>query len=382
MKWLTQFWSVTEFACKEQTNYAVEMMVSETKKGVITMSAVSVLLYAIASVIYAYLEMPESYLYTHGLLMVLSIHIAFSARASIDIRALYLLAMTLLIVGSVAIVLLAHHTGSFSVGIFGFMVLLFTIIPLVPWGLREAGAVIALIYAVFTLSTISVTGRFDAQTLLLLQFLMLGAGITSISIVARNLLVRKDDIQVRYELERAHREQELLSLRDHLTGAWNRRFLENNFASIASAYREQDQCLYFAVLDVDYFKQLNDEYGHDFGDIVLEKMAQYFIAHLNETSYLIRLGGDEFAILTSDVHPGVLIQQGIDALHNDVEITRFCPAIQVSSGIVSVTPQQRAFLEEIYKQADKALYQAKHERKDATGQSQSVTCALSESILP
>lgn len=381
LNWLYKLWSVTKFDCKEQTNYAVDIMIKDTQNGVMTMSAVSVFLYAIAAVIYSYLAMPSSYLYTHGVLMLLSIHIGISARASNDLKALYLLAMTLLIVGSVAIVLLAHHTGSFSVGIFGFMILLFSIIPLVPWGLREAVIVISLIYIVFTFSTASVSGRFEDDTLLLMQFLMVGAGITSLSIVVRNVVVRKDDILMRYNLVQAHSEKELLSLRDPLTGAWNRRFLDDRFASIASAYRAGNQGLNFALLDLDHFKQINDQYGHDFGDRVLKRFTEHFSRNLKEEDYFIRLGGDEFAIVYTSEQPMDIIEQGIKALQCDAELLDICRSVNTSVGLVTVSAQQRAFLEDLYKQADKALYKAKKLREANKDESHTVSQVLGVSVF-
>lgn len=381
LNWLKQHWSVTKFECVEQSNYAVAIMIKDTQNGVMTMSAVSIFLYAIAAGIYSYLSMPDSYLYTHGVLMLLSIHIGFSARAANDIKALYLLAMTLLIVGSVAIVLLAHHTGSFSVGIFGFMILLFSIIPLVPWGLREASTVILLIYVVFTFSSASVSGRFDEDTLLLMQFLMVGAGITSLSIVIRNVVVRRDDIKMRYELVQAHSEKELLSLRDPLTGAWNRRFLDNKFATIASEYRSAAKTLNFALLDLDYFKQINDQHGHDFGDVVLKKLTEHFSHYMDDSEYIIRLGGDEFALLFSGENPTEVINRGLHDFKNDCELTDICQSVNSSVGLVTVSSQHRAFLEDLYKQTDKALYKAKKIRNSKVNGSHTVSQEFHVSVF-
>lgn len=97
----------------------------------------------------------------------------------------------MLVVNGVAFVLLAQHAGAFNTALFASVILLFLLMPLVPWGLREAAVVVALVYAVFTTSTLSVAGRFDHNTLWMLQFAMITAGVTTLVVISRNTLVRR-----------------------------------------------------------------------------------------------------------------------------------------------------------------------------------------------
>jgi hypothetical protein len=142
--------------------------------------------------------------------------------------------MAYLVMSGTAITLVAHQIGSLDIALMSSSVLLIVAIPLMPWGLKEAIGIALLIYGLFTASTLSVAGRFDAQTLWTLQFLFFASISITLALVARNIGVRKHDIETRFDLEQAQRKQELLSLTDPLTGVWNRRFLTLNFVRSSS----------------------------------------------------------------------------------------------------------------------------------------------------
>ena len=101
--------------------------------------------------------------------------------------------------------------------------MLFVAIPLVPWALRETSIVIGLAYLLLTSSLVAVPGRFNVESLWALQLLVFGAAVIVLVITGRNTFIRKHDMRARFELENAHTEMELLTMQDHLTGAWNRR---------------------------------------------------------------------------------------------------------------------------------------------------------------
>src|SRR6266568_4209580 len=141
MKSLRTMWSSTDFGANELTRYASAVMCREARQG------------------------------TFGVLALLALHVAVSARAITDIKVLYLLGMMLLAVSGLAFVLLAHRYGVFTATLFSTVVLLFMVVPLVPWGLREALFAVGIIYLIFTGSTLSVAGRFPHEALWTLQFL-------------------------------------------------------------------------------------------------------------------------------------------------------------------------------------------------------------------
>jgi diguanylate cyclase (GGDEF)-like protein/PAS domain S-box-containing protein len=99
------------------------------------------------------------------------------------------------------------------------------------------------------------------------------------------------DITARKELEDRLREQ---SLRDPLTGCWNRRYLDELSTRMEALQVKQWGCLF---IDIDHFKRYNDEHGHKAGDTVLVKMARFLLRQVRAEESVIRIGGDEFVVI-------------------------------------------------------------------------------------
>jgi diguanylate cyclase (GGDEF)-like protein len=242
------------------------------------------------------------------------------------------------------------------------------VMPLVPWGLREASAVVVLTYLTFTLSFLSVEGRFDTESLWTVQFLIIAAATTAMLTVGRNTLVRKDEIRTRYELEDAHRELQLISTRDPLTGAWNRRFIEQHFDAYAQRCFDEGTEVQFALLDIDRFKYFNDTFGHHHGDLILQHLANVFIEMLPGNTHLIRLGGDEFAIVYSGDDFERLVSRCLNHLYTDPSLLNVSDGepVTVSVGIAAGGLNEAANMTELYKKADDALYKAKSRLSSST----------------
>jgi diguanylate cyclase (GGDEF)-like protein len=361
VKSLVDVWSTTQFPAEDLGNYARNLMVDETRTGLIALSSVALALLVVEATLYVQLRLSPYYLYTCGLLAVLAVNVFISARAVREIAALYLLGMTMLVVSGTAFVLLAHHLGSFSIALFASVAFLFMLIPIVPWGLREASVVTGLIYGLFTLSTWSLQTRFDQETLLTLQLIMLGAGMISLALVAHNVSVRKSNIKARFDLEQAHKKILTLSNKDPLTGAWNRRYLNGEFSPRLQEWRATGQTFHFAFLDIDNFKPINDTYGHDYGDKVLKWVAEAYDDLLAGKGCVVRMGGDEFALLFADEDPERVIAAGLEAVakRTKVDSDSHRPNIGVSIGLVKVPPNVEVSQARIYREADRALYEAK-----------------------
>jgi len=304
LKRLADAWAVDQYACDETTCYARTLGLPEARKGIADMSIILLLLFAMEAIFFQSFHYERTYWYSTTLLALLSLHILVSVRAARDIRSLYLLGTTLLVVSGTAIVLLAHQTGMFDLVLFSSVILLYLVVPMVPWGLREALIVLVMIYATFTTSIFTVhpfgSGRiirsqFDPQTIWSLQLIMAGAMVISLGMVVRNILVRKSDIRNRFALEQKNARLMHLSNRDALTGAWNRRFLKNVFDNKAAEWRSQGLVYHFAFLDIDNFKPINDRWGHDYGDDVLRCVTHAYTEVLGDAGFFIRMGGDEFA---------------------------------------------------------------------------------------
>ena len=259
----------------------------------------------------------------------------------------------------------AHRSGSLSAGLLSSIVLLFMVMPLVPWGLREASVVIALIYSMFTVSALSVTGRFQSEMLWTLQFLILASAVIATTVISRATAARKFNIRTRYELEKTHKDLQLISTRDPLTGAWNRRYLKQNFEGIARRAHEDGQDLYLALLDIDTFKQLNDTYGHHYGDDILKRLVQVLRDNLPGTAHVLRLGGDEFAILDSSDDFEEVVRRCLEHLETDPQLLKVTGApVRVSTGFAKAAGSEPADLDRLYHAADGDLYARKGARRN------------------
>ncbi|HIP53282.1 MAG TPA: GGDEF domain-containing protein [Chromatiales bacterium] len=356
---LKDLWSATEFEHADLSAYAEAHILEDTRKGVTTLGIVSMMLLASGALVYATIGSDTVYVYTCGLLALFSVHMALSSNVVKQSRVLHLLGMTLLVVIGTAFVLLAHRLGAFNTDLYISVVLLFMVMPLVPWGLREAVVAITLVYAVFTMSTLSVQGRFDAYTLWMLQFLMLAGAMVTLTVVARGVDVRKQDIRLRFELERARKEMELLSNKDPLTETWNRRYLDSHCSMLLDQLKQQSAGgIYFGLLDVDRFKQINDTLGHGVGDEVLRELVRSIKKVVGNNGYLFRIGGDEFALLVRDPEPVSLVRRAVDMVNASpgLRAMRGDNEVNVSCGFLPIEQCGSDALERIYSEVDKLLY--------------------------
>jgi diguanylate cyclase (GGDEF)-like protein len=172
----------------------------------------------------------------------------------------------------------------------------------------------------------------------------------------------KDEIQRRIVLEE---KLQKLAQTDTLTGLHNRRyFLERAEQELLRAQRYHF-AISFALLDIDYFKQINDTFGHPIGDIVLKTLGEYCLTHMRETDIIGRLGGEELAFLllhTNEEQARQKMEQlrlalsQLEIVYNqDAEPLR----ITASIGIAALSHDINTF-EELYLRVDKKLYEAKN----------------------
>ena len=168
------------------------------------------------------------------------------------------------------------------------------------------------------------------------------------------------DITERKRLEEDLRAQ---AATDPLTGVPNRRSFETTARREVERARRYAKPFSVLALDIDHFKCVNDNYGHDIGDIVLKGMAQICLGKMRVTDTLARLGGEEFAIL--------LPETDIDAATNLAERLRYAVEanpivtakgalpVTVSLGVAQYAPNEPT-IDAALKRADEALYEAKH----------------------
>ncbi len=152
------------------------------------------------------------------------------------------------------------------------------------------------------------------------------------------------------------------SLRDQLTGLYNRRFLDETIDKIAAQIRRRGTTLGILMVDVDYFKEVNDTYGHDVGDKVLKEVANVLSRSVRESDMVIRFGGEEFLVLLMDVQSGKS-EEVAEKIRGAVEshtIESFGVVLRKTVSIgVSEFPKDSEKIWQCIKYADVALYKAK-----------------------
>ena len=169
------------------------------------------------------------------------------------------------------------------------------------------------------------------------------------------------------ELEDANHQLLHLSRHDVLTGLANRSLLEESL-KVALAFAKRNQKMVaFMFLDLDGFKQVNDDFGHDVGDQLLIKVAHRLKDFVRVEDCVSRIGGDEFVIMLfalDDKHSvSVTAQRIIDDLSKPMTISGHTVQIGVSIGI-SLFPEDANVCEDLIKCADKAMYQVKNSGKN------------------
>lgn len=172
--------------------------------------------------------------------------------------------------------------------------------------------------------------------------------------VEREALTRSIDLERQQIYER--------SIRDPLTGVYTRRYMTEAFERLASAHdRDPAQVVSMALLDIDFFKSVNDTYGHPAGDQVLAAVARTLVGALRRHDVVVRLGGEEFAVLVVAESPEATASLA-ERMRSVVETLRFDGPMAERRITVSVGVAARSVgepLDDLLARADMALYLAK-----------------------
>lgn len=161
--------------------------------------------------------------------------------------------------------------------------------------------------------------------------------------------------------KQAAEEMSFLAHNDALTKLPNRIFLKTKLEEFLQI---PSQDLAFLFLDLDYFKNINDVYGHTFGDKVIQDVALRFKKAIGEQDFIARVGGDEFVILTPKVlHVEQLCRDLASSIELPFHIDDETFSLGVSIGI-AISPQDGQTFEALFKNADTAMYVAKNSGKN------------------
>jgi diguanylate cyclase (GGDEF)-like protein len=171
-------------------------------------------------------------------------------------------------------------------------------------------------------------------------------------------------LSVGERLTKQRREIEKQAAHDPLTGLHNRRLFEERLNHEFERAKRYGRPLAVLMLDVDNFKKINDQHGHQCGDVVLKRVAQAIAERTRKSDISARYGGEEFVVLLPEIAlDGAMLaaeklRQEIGALSFEADAVGSFP-VTVSVGVASTSARRYADSEAVVKDADLALYKAK-----------------------
>jgi diguanylate cyclase (GGDEF)-like protein/PAS domain S-box-containing protein len=159
----------------------------------------------------------------------------------------------------------------------------------------------------------------------------------------------------------------ILAHYDVLTKLPNRMMFHDELKKLISKANRNKTKIALMFIDLDNFKMINDTLGHDYGDILLQEVSKRLKSTLRAEDVVSRIGGDEFTVILDDIkdttYPSIVAQKIIDVLSKPVKLKDEIGYIGASIGI-SIFPDDASEIDKLIKNADLAMYKAKHEGKN------------------
>jgi len=169
-------------------------------------------------------------------------------------------------------------------------------------------------------------------------------------------------------LVRQREEWQRLAIRDPLTGLYNRYYFEDRLDGEFERARRYKRPFSILMVDIDDFKKINDNYGHDTGDDVLRKIGQVLKTKTRRSDVQVRYGGEEFVLIIPEAGLRGAIQVGNKLCREIRKLVFSTPtspfSVTISTGVASSSAKPYSHWKEIFKDADRALYEAKASGKD------------------
>lgn len=171
-----------------------------------------------------------------------------------------------------------------------------------------------------------------------------------------SLMVEIEKKQV--ELLQINEELTKLSITDKLTGLKNRRFFQERLEQLVSQYEKVKQSFYMLVIDIDFFKKVNDTYGHHAGDQVLTYLARLILSISSEQIEAFRYGGEEFVILIIS-EDDAYVKATTERIRQTVEQALFPNGHHITVSIGGAKMKEDMTGVVLFEEADRALYISK-----------------------
>ncbi len=194
---------------------------------------------------------------------------------------------------------------------------------------------------------------YSILTILLLSFIVIAYIILQVIKKDKQLTI----LNTKYKMD---------SITDSMTKLHNRKYFDNIFDNMPFIANANNWRCAFIMIDIDYFKQYNDTYGHDMGDETLKKVAFTLKEYFNKKyEFVFRLGGEEFGVVLFDVDDESLenclkdINYKILELEIEHKNSKILNIVSISMGAIIYEPHTYISANKLYKQADECLYKSK-----------------------
>lgn len=170
------------------------------------------------------------------------------------------------------------------------------------------------------------------------------------------------------QIERLENDLERLAMRDHLTGLYNRRFMDMTLREIIANEMRAGRSWSVIMIDIDHFKKVNDAHGHMFGDEVLINVAKKLSDVTRRGDFVVRYGGEEFAIfafgLSDAVLEGLAERYRAEVARTETISGSVRQKVTISVGVCFMPGDMPMEVEEAIKIADSSLYAAKEQGRN------------------
>lgn len=178
----------------------------------------------------------------------------------------------------------------------------------------------------------------------------------------------QQDLQQQLQAQKqASQQLDKLAHYDHLTGLANRLYFEAELPRAVEQTLQTGQHLALLFIDLDNFKTVNDQWGHDAGDEVLQIVAKRMLSQLRQSDLVFRLGGDEFAVLLTDIgqpqQAELLAERLIQSVREPMWVKAALMPVGATVGL-ALCPDNSSDAHRLLQQADEAMYQAKRAGKN------------------
>jgi diguanylate cyclase (GGDEF)-like protein len=180
----------------------------------------------------------------------------------------------------------------------------------------------------------------------------------------KETMASKNDLQLEIERRiKAEEELKILAITDELTGAYNRRAFNDFIKAGISRAKRYKESLALMMIDIDYFKNVNDNFGHDAGDEVLKTLVTLIINSIREEDIIARWGGEEFVVMLPQTDGDAALNLA-HRLREYVSAFKFEKSDYITISIGFSKLREDDDMEKFLKRVDDALYRAKEEGRD------------------